>query len=345
MGFNFAILVLILALSFSIVPLAYSADESAWWRKTIDVYVSTDSTSYKAGDLIRILGEVKEILSGVPITLHIINPEGILVKSIQLDVDYYKKFGTAILTDDLSWKVSGEYIVKATYGTNSKTVETSFQFVTIKPTETLIPPPGTDIIIQQGSSVRGCEETDSCFMPAKLTVFSGESITWFNGDSVAHTVTSGNPGKYAGRLFDRTLFNAGDTFTFSFEVKRDYSYHCLLHPWMKGVISVVDLKTEPDTTEIDKKPELQIPEWVKNNAKWWSDGEISESEFIKAIQYLIEHQVIAVQKITEDSKTTNEEIPEWVKNTTSWWAENQISDIEFLHAIQFLIEKGIIKVN
>lgn len=37
-----------------------------------------------------------------------------------------------------------------------------------------------------------------------------------------------------------------------------------------------------------------IPVWIKNTAGWWADGSISETEFLRAIQYLIENQIIKV---------------------------------------------------
>ena len=37
-----------------------------------------------------------------------------------------------------------------------------------------------------------------------------------------------------------------------------------------------------------------VPDWIKNNAAWWADDKISESEFLQAIQYLIENDVIDV---------------------------------------------------
>lgn len=41
-------------------------------------------------------------------------------------------------------------------------------------------------------------------------------------------------------------------------------------------------------------PSDKIPYWLKNNAEWWADGIISESEFIKSIQYLISAGIIKV---------------------------------------------------
>lgn len=41
-----------------------------------------------------------------------------------------------------------------------------------------------------------------------------------------------------------------------------------------------------------------IPAWVKNNAKWWSEGSISEGEYLKSLEYLITKGIINIpQKI------------------------------------------------
>ncbi|MGI0057590.1 MAG: hypothetical protein ACREAK_09505 [Nitrosarchaeum sp.] len=37
-----------------------------------------------------------------------------------------------------------------------------------------------------------------------------------------------------------------------------------------------------------------IPSWIKNNAKWWSDGQISDGDFVKGIEYLIDNGVMQV---------------------------------------------------
>jgi hypothetical protein len=38
----------------------------------------------------------------------------------------------------------------------------------------------------------------------------------------------------------------------------------------------------------------EIPSWIKNNADWWAQGLISDNDFVKGIQYLIEQGIIAV---------------------------------------------------
>lgn len=37
-----------------------------------------------------------------------------------------------------------------------------------------------------------------------------------------------------------------------------------------------------------------IPGWIKNNANWWSEGLISEDEFVKGIEFLVENRILKV---------------------------------------------------
>jgi len=48
-------------------------------------------------------------------------------------------------------------------------------------------------------------------------------------------------------------------------------------------------KTTPNFGNSD-----EIPSWIKNNACWWSDGTISDSDFAAGIQYLISNGIIHV---------------------------------------------------
>ena len=46
-----------------------------------------------------------------------------------------------------------------------------------------------------------------------------------------------------------------------------------------------------------------VPEWVKNNALWYGQGVISETEFLNAIKFLIENEVIVIESAeTRSSK-------------------------------------------
>jgi len=94
------------------------------------------------------------------------------------------------------------------------------------------------ISIPEGSSVPGCDETNSCFIPFNVSVSAGEEITWSNDDSAAHTVTSGTPTDGPDGLFDSSLFMAGSTFSVTLDEAGEYPYFCMVHPWMTGIITV-----------------------------------------------------------------------------------------------------------
>ncbi len=100
-------------------------------------------------------------------------------------------------------------------------------------------------------------------------------------------------------------------------------------------------------TGFDPKGELiepiLIPEWIRNDAIWWSTGQIPDSEFLEDIDYLIKKQIIVIpsQKIIDDLQ---QQIPSWVKNNAGWLADGTIDDETFLQGIQYLVKEGIIQI-
>ena len=55
-----------------------------------------------------------------------------------------------------------------------------------------------------------------------------------------------------------------------------------------GSVKTTETKTEPKTTT------YKIPEWIRNNAKWWADGSITDQDYIKGLQYLISQGILKV---------------------------------------------------
>ncbi len=45
---------------------------------------------------------------------------------------------------------------------------------------------------------------------------------------------------------------------------------------------------------VESSSEIIIPEWVRNNARWWADGKVTDKDFVNGIQYLISHGIIRV---------------------------------------------------
>ena len=96
----------------------------------------------------------------------------------------------------------------------------------------------TTVSLPVGSAVPGCEETDACYIPSSVNVNIGETVTWSNDDTAAHTVTSGSPADGVDGIFDSSLFAAGTTFSHTFEEEGTFNYFCMVHPWMVGVVMV-----------------------------------------------------------------------------------------------------------
>jgi len=99
-------------------------------------------------------------------------------------------------------------------------------------------PPQTYIVsLAEGSGVPGCELTDECYLPYLLEIWVGDTVSWNNVDSAAHTVTSGSPNKHDGN-FDSGMMMVNQSWEFTFTDSGEYDYYCVLHPWMKGTVTV-----------------------------------------------------------------------------------------------------------
>ena len=85
-----------------------------------------------------------------------------------------------------------------------------------------------------------------------------------------------------------------------------------------------------------------IPQWIKNNAGWWADGQINDASFVQGIQYLIQKEIMKIPKATNAPNTENKEIPQWIKNNAGWWADGQITDSDFVSGIEYLVSHKII---
>ena len=57
--------------------------------------------------------------------------------------------------------------------------------------------------------------------------------------------------------------------------------------------NIILISPVPCSTTITSSTDL-VPDWIKNNAKWWSEDLIEESDFINGIQYLIKKQIIGI---------------------------------------------------
>jgi plastocyanin len=73
---------------------------------------------------------------------------------------------------------------------------------------------------------------DFAFQSPSITVSVGATVTWTNTGSTTHTVTSDSG------IFDSGDISPGDNFQFTFENAGVYHYHCSIHTFMTGTVTV-----------------------------------------------------------------------------------------------------------
>jgi len=100
---------------------------------------------------------------------------------------------------------------------------------------------------------------------------------------------------------------------------------------------------KPEPVALVKK--AQIPLWIKNNAKWWSEGLISDSDFLGGIEYMIREKIMVISDLPKAASTSGSSVPQWIKNNARWWTDDQITEDDFVKGIQFLVENGMISVK
>jgi aldose sugar dehydrogenase len=80
---------------------------------------------------------------------------------------------------------------------------------------------------------------DKSYSPNPITIEEGQTITWYNGDTISHTVTSGQDNDNdAGEDFDSNAIIPNQYFSFTFDDSGEYQYYCIYHPSMVGEVIV-----------------------------------------------------------------------------------------------------------
>jgi len=91
----------------------------------------------------------------------------------------------------------------------------------------------------------------------------------------------------------------------------------------------------------------QLPNWIKTVAGWWANNEVSETEFLSGIEYLINNNIISLTSIpcSTFGTASTQSVPTWIKNSAGWWSEDLIEEADFVNGIEYLIQKQIISID
>jgi plastocyanin len=117
-----------------------------------------------------------------------------------------------------------------------------------KPAQTTAP---TESSASNTDTTMAVDIDDHAFDPAQLNIAPGTRVMFINNDTEPHTATTDNG------LFDTGVLEPGDSSWVLFEGAGTVTYHCELHPDMKGSI-VVDEGEGKDTT-LQKQTAKEAP--------------------------------------------------------------------------------------
>ena len=70
------------------------------------------------------------------------------------------------------------------------------------------------------------------FNPPNISVAPGTTVTWVNNDTVPHTTTADDG------TWDSETLQPGQSFSFTFSSAGTFPYHCEIHPFMTGTVTV-----------------------------------------------------------------------------------------------------------
>ena len=210
--------------------------------------VHTGILSYSASEDIQLVALNGPIESEADADL-IWTPDGTTIFELTF-VDPKNKMG--------SWQFSGNALALHTLNTNgftaSYSVATTMEAME-KPMESMEKPMEKEEVMEEeppamtgpktvtvtipaGTAVPGCEETNECYIPASVSINVGDTVSWPNEDTAAHTVTAGSAADGPSGAFDSSLLIAGGVYEHTFDSAGSYDYYCMVHPWMVGDVQV-----------------------------------------------------------------------------------------------------------
>lgn len=307
------------------------------------ILVSTDKADYKVGEIIVISGSVSGGNSIYDVNLSIVDPHGNTIYTEAVDLSYVQKFSTEINTEITGWSDSGNYKILVWHESEDTQAEIVFSFSSTygkqKTTDTIKifnSPINLDYAITSGkiTLVRANLEKNSLFF--SIDVSSGGHLTVELPRYVMDAQDEDGDSDYTVLMDYRNAV---------FVEKKNPNERTLTIPYIHNTKSIEIVGTFLDLDPSSPAESTVIPDWVRNNAEWWSKDLIGDGDFLSGIEYLIIQGVIQIPIIPADNGTESSSfVPSWIKDTAGWWAEGLVSDSEFVNGLQYLISNGIITV-
>ncbi|NKB82325.1 MAG: hypothetical protein GKS05_10645 [Nitrospirales bacterium] len=76
------------------------------------------------------------------------------------------------------------------------------------------------------------------YSPSVATLYVGQTIQWYNQSGMPHTITHDGCIRRGACAFESGPVSPGNHFTLAHLTPGTYSYHCSIHPFMRGRVIV-----------------------------------------------------------------------------------------------------------
>lgn len=102
-----------------------------------------------------------------------------------------------------------------------------------------------------------------------------------------------------------------------------------------------ELGTVPSYSDVNvSEPDLNTEKGI---ATAWSKGQITDVEYVTAMQKLIDEGKIPFFDGIQDEYNHDKPIPTWIKNNVKWWIDGVIDDKSYRQGMLYLFKEGILR--
>jgi len=315
--FTFILVLVIIGSSFISVP-ASTGSSTNYGSLNIDK--ATVSISEFEPTIIQISGTIEDYLQGQRIFLEMIKPDD-TSEEIQTIANKDGVFSIPLYLDS-NW-MAGNYQLSATYLDN-EIGSASFLITSVYT-------PNIQVFAKIGSLEIDDEEIIFSGNEKSTVEITGNIKNYEKGVPISLKIIHPNG----------VITNTSVTGKFSGDFKAHIS---IGGNWEPGTFSIIASYEGKDFGQVNfLLNKIQIPEFFKNVANWWSDGLVDDTEFVDGIEFLINKKIIDITNLPKSTVVGNDNtVPDWIRQNAGWWATGLISDEEFVSGIKYLVEHGII---
>ena len=307
------------------------------------ILVSTDQDDYKIGEVIVISGSVTGGDTRYDVNLSVKDPHGNTIHTETIDLTYIRSFSTEINTENTGWVDSGNYKILIWHESQDNYAETAFSFSSTY---------GKDKTEDSMNIFNSDINLDYSVSTGKITLIRAEpaknSLVFSLGTNSGGHLTVELP-RYImdsqDKEGDSEFVVLMDDRKTAYIEKTNPNERTLTIPYEGSTKRIEIVGTFLELVPLTPSKSTFIPEWVRNNAEWWSKDLIGEEDFVSGVQYLINQGVIQIPISQNNIGVENSEfVPTWIKDNARWWSEGLVSDTEFVNGLEYMVRQGIISV-